>query len=184
RLGDRFGGGSGDGFGGRFGVVAAERRGAPARQRTLRAMIDWSWELLTPSERIVLRRLAVQRDGCDPAAAEAVCAGDGVRPGEVLGLVSRLVDRSLVVMAEGPDGPRYRLLESVAAYALERLDEAEDLAATRARHLRHYLALAETAEPRLRDGGQRAWLARLDAEAANLRAALEEAPPADAARLA
>ncbi|MEV5568915.1 BTAD domain-containing putative transcriptional regulator [Spirillospora sp. NPDC052269] len=171
-------------LGDRFRVVAAERRGAPARQRTLRAMIDWSWELLTPSERIVLRRLAVHRDGCDPAAAEAVCAGGGVHPDEVLGLVTRLVDRSLVVMAEGPDGPRYRLLESVAAYALERLDEAEDLAATRDRHLRHYLALAEAAEPLLRGPGQRTWLTRLDAEAANLRAALDAASPDDASRLA
>ncbi|WP_245627871.1 BTAD domain-containing putative transcriptional regulator [Actinomadura oligospora] len=171
-------------LGDRFRVVAAERRGVPARQRTLRAVIDWSWELLTPSERIVLSRLAVHRDGCDPAAAEAVCAGGGVHPDEVLGLVTRLVDRSLVVMAEGPDGPRYRLLESVAAYALERLDEAEELAATRDRHLRHYLALAETAEPLLRGPGQRAWLARLDADAANLRAALDGASPDDARRLA
>ncbi|MCP2339950.1 BTAD domain-containing putative transcriptional regulator [Actinomadura rupiterrae] len=171
-------------LGDRFRVVATERRAAPARQRTLRAMIDWSWELLTPAERIVLRRLAVHRDGCDPAAAEAVCAGGGVRPDEVLGLVARLVDRSLVVMAEGPDGPRYRLLESVAAYALERLDEAEERTATRERHLRHFLALAETAEPRLRGSEQRAWLTRLDADAANLRAALDEASPSDASRLA
>ncbi|RMI43843.1 AfsR/SARP family transcriptional regulator [Actinomadura harenae] len=170
-------------LGDRFRVVAAERRGAPARQRTLRAMIDWSWELLTPSERIVLRRLAVHRDGCDPAAAEAVCACGGVHATEVLGLVTRLVDRSLVVMAEGPDGPRYRLLESVAAYALERLDEAEELAATRDRHLRHYLALAETAEPLLRGPEQRAWLTRLDTEAANLRAALENTSASDAARM-
>ncbi|MFC4906054.1 BTAD domain-containing putative transcriptional regulator [Actinomadura gamaensis] len=171
-------------LGDRFRVVASERRGAPARQRTLRAMIDWSWELLTPSERIVLRRLAVHRDGCDPVAAEAVCAGGGVHPEEVLGLVGRLVDRSLVVMAEGPDGPRYRLLESVAAYALERLDEAEERAGTRDRHLRHYLELAETAEPGLRGADQRSWLTRLDADAANLRAALDEASRPEAARLA
>ncbi|MEW2388711.1 BTAD domain-containing putative transcriptional regulator, partial [Streptomyces venezuelae] len=166
-----------DRLGDRFRLLTSGQRGAPARQQTLRAMIDWSWELLTAPERIVLRRLAVHRDGCTLDAAEAVCAGDGVTRDEVLDLVTRLVDRSLVVMAPGPAGtaPRYRLLESVSAYAMERLDALEDHAAVRERHLHHYLDLAECAEPRLRDGGQRVWLARLDAEAANLRAALDEA---------
>ncbi|MDT6982771.1 BTAD domain-containing putative transcriptional regulator [Streptomyces lusitanus] len=175
----------------RFRVLTSGRRGAPARQQTLRAVIDWSWELLGAPERIVLRRLAAHRDGCDLEAAEAVCAGDGVAREEVAGLVTRLVDRSLVVVADGPTGPRYRLLESVAAYAVERLREMEDLAAVRDRHLRHYRELAERAEPLLRGDGQRAWLARLDAEAGNLRAALDEAvrraeagEPEDAVRLA
>ncbi|GAA4615567.1 BTAD domain-containing putative transcriptional regulator [Actinoallomurus liliacearum] len=159
----------------RFRVLTTGRRGSPARQQTLRAVIDWSWELLGAPERIVLRRLAVPVDGCDLDAAEAICAGDGVRREEVLDLLTRLVDRSLVVVADGPAGPRYRLLESVAAYATQRLHEMRDLDATRDRHLRHYLRLAERAEPRLRDGGQRAWLDRLDAESANMRAALEEA---------
>ncbi|WP_028810234.1 BTAD domain-containing putative transcriptional regulator [Streptomyces sp. 351MFTsu5.1] len=159
----------------RFRILTAGQRGAPARQQTLRAMIDWSWELLSAPERIVLRRLAVHSDGCDLAAAEAVCAGDGVAREEVLDLVTRLVDRSFVVVVEGPAGPRYRLLESVAAYAMERLDEMQDLTAVRDRHLRHYLALAERAEPRLRCADQRSWLAGLDAEAGNLRAALDEA---------
>jgi predicted ATPase len=162
-------------LGDRFRILTAGQRGAPARQQTLRAMIDWSWELLSAPERIVLRRLAVHSDGCDLAAAEAVCAGDGVAREEVLDLVTRLVDRSLVVVVEGPFGPRYRLLESVAAYATERLHEMQDLTAVRDRHLRHYLALAERAESRLRCAGQRSWLARLDAEAGNLRAALDEA---------
>ncbi|MEU8959535.1 BTAD domain-containing putative transcriptional regulator [Streptomyces sp. NPDC048518] len=180
-----------DRLGDRFRLLSsAGRRGAPARQQTLRAMIDWSWELLTAPERIVLRRLAVHRDGCTLEAAEAVCAGDGVEREEVLDLVTRLVDRSLVVMAPGPEGtaPRYRLLESVAAYAMERLREVGDLDGVRRRHLRHYLDLAERAEPRLRDGGQSVWLRRLDAEAANLRGALDEAvrapAPGEAARLA
>ncbi|MFD4630701.1 BTAD domain-containing putative transcriptional regulator [Streptomyces sp. NPDC058284] len=166
-----------DRLGDRFRLLTSGRRGAPARQQTLRAMIDWSWELLSVPERIVLRRLAVHRDGCTLEAAEAVCAGEGVTRDEVLDLVTRLVDRSLVVMAPGPAGtaPRYRLLESVAAYAMERLHETEDPADVRERHLCHYLDLAERAEPRLRDGGQSRWLARLDAEAANLRGALDEA---------
>ncbi|MFD7202230.1 BTAD domain-containing putative transcriptional regulator [Streptomyces sp. NPDC059893] len=159
----------------RFRVLTSGRRGAPPRQQTLRAVIDWSWELLSVSERTVLRRLAVHRDGCTLDAAEEVCAGGGVRRDEVLDLVTRLVDRSLVVVVPGPGGPRYRLLESVAAYAEERLHETDELAAVRHRHLRHYAELAERAEPRLRGGGQREWLGRLDAETANLRAALDEA---------
>lgn len=159
----------------RFRVLATGRRGAPARQQTLRAMIDWSWELLGAPERIVLRRLAVPADGCDLDAAEAICAGDGVRREEVPDLLTRLVDRSLVVVADGSAEPRYRLLESVAAYATDRLHEMQDLDGTRDRHLRHYLRLAERAESHLRGGGQRAWLDRLDAESANMRAALEEA---------
>ncbi|WP_411079505.1 AfsR/SARP family transcriptional regulator [Streptomyces sp. cmx-18-6] len=175
----------------RFRVLTFGQRGAPARQQTLRAVIDWSWELLSAPERIVLRRLAAHSDGCDLAAAEAVCAGDGVARDEVLDLVTRLVDRSLVVVVAGPTGPRYRLLESVAAYATERLHEMEDLTAVRDRHLLHYRDLAEHAEPRLRGAGQRSWLARLDAEAGNLRTALDAAvaragagEPEEAVRLA
>ncbi|MBV7245560.1 BTAD domain-containing putative transcriptional regulator [Streptomyces sp. MW-W600-10] len=162
-------------LGDRFRVLSTGQRGAPARQQTLRAVIDWSWELLGEPERIVLRRLAVHRDGCDLAAAEAVCAGDGVAREDVPDLVGRLVDRSLVVVVNGPDGPRYRLLESVAAYATEHLHATEGLAAVRERHLRHYLAFAVRAEPHLRGAEQRPWLDRLDAEAGNLRAALDEA---------
>ncbi|MFC5829582.1 BTAD domain-containing putative transcriptional regulator [Nonomuraea insulae] len=161
----------------RFRILTTGQRGAPARQQTLRAVIDWSWDLLTAPERAVLARLAVHRDGCTLEAAEAVCAGHTVAPEDVLDLLTRLVDRSLVAMVEGPAGTRYRLLESVAAYAMERLRASDDLDDARERHLRHYLDLAERAEPHLRGAGQRAWLGRLDAEAANLRAALEKAIP-------
>lgn len=154
----------------RFRLLATGHRGAPPRQRTLTALIDWSWGLLTEPERAVLRRLAVFADGCTAPAAEAVCGGDGL---DVLGLLARLVDRSLVVAAPGPDGPRYRLLESVAAYCAERLREAGEPERTRARHRDHYLALAEEAEPRLRGPDQHRWLRRLDAEAGNLRAVLD-----------
>lgn len=159
----------------RFQVLTTGRRDAPARQQTLRAVIDWSWELLSAPERIVLRRLAVFSDGCDLAAAEAVTAGDGVTGPEVLDLITRLVDRSLVVVAPGPAGPRYQLLESVAVYAVERMHEMADLAATRERHLTYYLELAERAEPGLRGPDQRHRLDALDAEAGNLRAALDTA---------
>ncbi|MEU3609656.1 BTAD domain-containing putative transcriptional regulator [Streptomyces sp. NPDC035033] len=159
----------------RFRLLAAGggRRDVPARQRTLRAVIDWSWELLTAPERAVLRRIAVHTDGCSLDAAEAVCAGGEVDGAEVLDLLARLVDRSLVVAADTPGGVRYRLLESVAAYGLERLDEAGETEAVRLRHARHHLALAVAAAPFLRGGEQRVRLERLDAEAGNLRAALE-----------
>ncbi|MGW0186487.1 BTAD domain-containing putative transcriptional regulator [Streptomyces sp. NPDC003362] len=159
----------------RFRLLDVGQRGVPARQRTLRAMIDWSWELLTGPERTVLRRLAAHAEGCTLEAAEDVCAADGVDAADVLNLLVRLVNRSLVVAVDGAGGPRYRLLESVAAYCVDRMREAGELEPVRRRHLDHYTRLAETAEPHLRGPGQGAWLARLDAESANLRRALEGA---------
>ncbi|MFI6497991.1 BTAD domain-containing putative transcriptional regulator [Nonomuraea typhae] len=155
----------------RFDLLDTGLRAAPPRQQTLRAMIDWSWEPLTGSERAVLRRLAVHADGCTLEAAETVCAGDGVRSSQVLGLLARLVDRSLVVVSE----ERYRLLESVQAYCLERLEEAAEAEAVRERHGAYYTALAAGARPHLHGPDQGHWLRRLDAEAANLRSALDDA---------
>ena len=154
----------------RFRLLVTGPRDAPPRQQTLWAVIDWSWELLTEPERLVLRRLAVAADGCSLPAAEAICAEDGL---DVLGLLARLVDRSLVVVADGPDGPRYRLLESVAAYGLQRLEQAGESGRLRVRHRRYYTDFAERAAPRLRRHDQRSWLRRLDADAANLRSALD-----------
>jgi predicted ATPase/DNA-binding SARP family transcriptional activator len=156
----------------RFRLLATGHRDAPARQQTLWAVIDWSWELLTEPERLVLRRLAVTVDGCSLHAAEAICAEDDL---EVAGLVSRLVDRSLVAVADRPDGPRYRLLESVAAYGVQRLHQAGEFGQLRLRHRRYYTNLAERAALHLRGPGQRSWLRRLDTEAANLRNALDSA---------
>ncbi|MEO3891763.1 BTAD domain-containing putative transcriptional regulator [Nonomuraea sp. B5E05] len=156
----------------RFRLLASGQRGAPARQQTLTAVIDWSWDLLSDGERRVLRRLAVHADGCTMESAEAVCAESGL---DVLDLLARLVDRSLVVVADTPAGVRYRLLESVSEYCVARLADAAELDRVRLAHLRHYLELAERAEPELYGPGQRDWLLRLDAEAANMRAALDTA---------
>ncbi|MFD0904894.1 AfsR/SARP family transcriptional regulator [Actinomadura sediminis] len=169
----------------RFRLLTSGGRDAPARQRTLRAVIDWSWDPLAEDERTVLRRLAVHADGCTLPAAEEVCAADGV---DVLDVLARLVDRSLVVPVAGAaHGPRYRLLESVKAYCAERLDEAGESAEIRARFVRYHVELAERAAPHLYGHDQRRWLELLDAETANQRAALEEAarlgPAADALRL-
>ncbi|MGI5490362.1 BTAD domain-containing putative transcriptional regulator [Microtetraspora malaysiensis] len=163
----------------RFRLLTGGHRGAPARQQTLRAMIDWSWELLTAAEQAVLRRLAVHSDGCTLEAAEAVCAGAGVKPAEVLDLLTRLVDRSLVLVAHESDGTRYRLLESVSAYLLERLRGTEH-ARVRHAHASYYAAFAERADSFLRGTEQRHWLRRLDAETANIRSTLDNAAAGDA----
>ncbi|MFI5943291.1 AfsR/SARP family transcriptional regulator [Streptomyces uncialis] len=165
----------------RFRLLDGGHRGTPARQRTLRAVIDWSWELLGDDERTVLRRLSVFADGCALEAAESVCGGDT----DVLGPLIRLVDRSLVTVT---DGPRYRLPESVAAYASERLAEADESGTVGQRHHSYYAGLVGRAAPLLHGPGQRQWVNRLDQESANLRTALERAlrhgEPAAAARMA
>jgi hypothetical protein len=147
-------------------------RDAPARQQTLTAVIDWSWDLLTGPERAVVRRLQAHADGCTLEAAEEVCAGGEVPPADVAGLLSRLVDRSLVTVTHGADGPRYRLLESVAAYCAGRLAEAGETRPVRERHGRYYAALAARSERYLYGPRPGHWLRRLDAEAANMRGAL------------
>ncbi|WP_460444151.1 ATP-binding protein, partial [Amycolatopsis cihanbeyliensis] len=157
----------------RFRLLSGGHRGSPPRQQTLRATLDWSWDLLSEPERMVLRRLAVQQGGCTLAAAERVCAGEGIATGEVLEVVVRLVDRCMVVVSEQPGGVRYRLLESVREYCLERLAEAAEAERVRDRHAAYYAELAERAEPELHGPDQRRLLELLDGESANLRAALE-----------
>ncbi|MER6913191.1 BTAD domain-containing putative transcriptional regulator [Streptomyces sp. NPDC000594] len=162
----------------RFPLLASGARDAPARQRTLRAVIDWSWSLLDERERTVLRRLAVHADGCTLEAAEEICPAGGVDRSQVLDLLDRLVAASLVVVteaADSADGPRYRLLESVAAYCRERIQEHGESAALERLHRDHVTRFAERAESGLRGPGQRRWLRRLDAESADLRVALETA---------
>ncbi|TYB52730.1 tetratricopeptide repeat protein [Nonomuraea sp. PA05] len=152
-------------------LLSGGPRDAPARQRTLTAVIDWSWELLGRPERVVLARLAVHSGGCTLEAAERTCAGDGVDVSEIMDVLARLVDRSMVVRNDG----RYRLLEPIAEYCLERLADAGELEIMRGRHSDYYAALAVRAEPGLRGAEQDMWLTRLRAEAANLRAALDSA---------
>ncbi|MFW6722472.1 AfsR/SARP family transcriptional regulator [Streptomyces sp. MAR4 CNY-716] len=141
-----------------------------AGARTLRAAFDWSWELLDDGERAVLRRLSVCAGGFDLATAEEVAAGPGVARGDVAGTVAALADRSLIAV-DGAAG-RFGLLESVAAYARERLAEAAESGTYAVRHARHFTYLAEHADDRLRGRGQQEWLRRLDTETPNLRAAL------------
>ncbi|MFD5898489.1 BTAD domain-containing putative transcriptional regulator [Streptomyces sp. NPDC060366] len=143
------------------------------RQQTLRAVVDWSWELLTGTERAVLRRLSVFVGGCTPSEAEEVCAGGDV---PVFDALASLVDKSLVVAVPGgPDGMRYRLLETVAEYAAGRLDESGERAAVELRHLRAYRELVRVGEPELRGPRQSHRLAQFEREHDNVRAALRAA---------
>jgi len=164
-----------------FGLLKTGNRAALPRHQTLRGVLDWSYTLLSPPEQALLRRLAVFAGGWTLAAAETVCAGGVVGADEVLDLLTGLEAKSLVVLADssadgstaiGDRESRYGFLETVRQYALARLEEDDAAEETRLRFARHYLALAETAEPELVKRDQVAWLARLDAEHDNMRAAL------------
>jgi predicted ATPase len=156
-------------LGDRFRLLGGGDRAALPRQQTLRALIDWSYDLLTEAERTVLRRLAVFAGGWTLEAAEAVAAAGDVNESDVLDLLTRLVEKSLVVME--PTGGRYRLLDTVREYAQQRLEESGEGDAAYHRHLAFYLAFAEKARPELVGAQQGAWLALLDIEHENLLAA-------------
>jgi predicted ATPase/class 3 adenylate cyclase/DNA-binding CsgD family transcriptional regulator len=159
----------------RFALLTGGSRAALPRQQTLRAMVDWSWELLTGAEQAVLAELSVFAGGFALAAAEAVAAGPDVPAAEVAGHLGGLVDKSLVQFGDTGAGPgRYRLLETVRRYAAGQLDALGPATVhhARAAHRDYYLALAEAAAPQLVRPDQVAWLDRLDAELGNLRAAI------------
>ncbi|MFD3524687.1 BTAD domain-containing putative transcriptional regulator [Streptomyces sp. NPDC058653] len=154
----------------RFRLLTGGSRTVLPRQQTLRAVVDWSWDLLDSGERTALGALSVFAGGCDLAAAEAVCGPDALE------LLGSLVDKSLVVASPGPDGAmRFRLLETVLEYAGERLDESGGRAAAERRHLTHYRELARLADPKLRGPEQLRWIERISVEYENLRTALRHA---------
>ena len=159
-------------LGGRFRLLATGTRAPTARHQTLRAVVDWSWDLLDEAERTVLRRLSVFRGGAGPDAAEQVC-GPG-HPAGIINVVASLVDKSLVI-ATGDTDVRYQLLETVRVYAAERLSEAGEEDQVRDTHARYFVALAERAEPLLRSPEQLRWLDELAAEHDNCSAALRYA---------
>ena len=175
----------------RFSLLTSGSRAALPRQQTLRALVDWSWELLNPAERAVLARLSVFAGGFDLAAAEAVTSGPDVAPEEAVGHLGALVDKSLVQFDDtGARPARYLLLETIRQYAARQLDGQGPAAAdaAQAAHRDHYLALAEAAAPQLTAHDQAEWLDRLDLELGNLRAAigysLQQTDPAPGLRLA
>jgi predicted ATPase len=179
----------------RFRLLTHGNRTALARHQTLRSAVDWSYGLLTEAERRLFNRLGVFAGGFTLDAVEEVCADPGEAPGQVAVLLADLVDKSLIAtdtatVADADAGlkRRYRLLETLRVYALERLDERGETGRVRDRHAAFALALAETAETALRTAHQPAWLRRLVAEHDNIRAALawscERGDAATAVRLA
>ena len=158
-----------------FGLLDAGTRPGSGRQRTLRATLDWSFDLLSEPERAFFSRLSVFAGGFDLDAAEAVAGRDGIYDQQGLDLLARLVDRSLVQVEDVDGGEtRYRLLETVRQYARERLEDAAVVAGVRRRHFEFFAALVEQAGPHLQGGPHEArWLERIRLEHDNLRSALE-----------
>jgi len=150
----------------RFRLLSGGDQTALPRQQTLRALIDWSHDLLTEPEKVLLRRLSVFAGGWTLESAEAVCGGGALAEGDVLDLLAHLVDKSLVAM--DADGARYRLLESVRAYARERLEASGEAPDIRSRHLDHFVRFAEEMRPALNGPERPRALARYDAERENL----------------
>jgi predicted ATPase/class 3 adenylate cyclase len=157
----------------RFRLLTRGSRASLPRQQTLRAALDWSHQLLTEREQRLLRRFAVFAGGWTLEAAEAVCGGDGIEEFDVLDLLTQLVFKSLVVTDEQNGEVRYRFLETVRQYGLEKLEQFGETEAIRKRHRDWYLGLAERAEPELLGVKQAAWFDQLEAEHDNLRAALK-----------
>jgi predicted ATPase/class 3 adenylate cyclase len=149
----------------RFRLLTAGSRTALPRHQTLRGLIDWSYELLSEPERALLRRVSVFAGGWNLAAAEAVDA-------DALELIGRLVDKSLVVADEEDGDTRYRLLETIRQYSLEKLGAVGEETIVRDRHRDFYVAIAERAAPHLQGPDQATWLRRLESEHDNLRGAL------------
>jgi predicted ATPase/DNA-binding SARP family transcriptional activator len=156
----------------RFRVLTGGSRTALPRHQTLRAAVDWSWDLLSDTERVLLRRMAIFTGGATLEAAQRVCADDAVvAADQVPDLLAALFDKSLLGVS-GDEMPRYRMLETIKAYGLERLDEAGEREVLRRAHATYFVELAETAEPHLRSAEQLVWLRRLKADHDNLNAAL------------
>ncbi|WP_328394351.1 BTAD domain-containing putative transcriptional regulator [Nocardia sp. NBC_00416] len=166
----------------RFRLLTGGSRIALPRHRTLRAVVDWSWELLSDAERMVLRRLAVFSGGASLEAAEQVCAGlelpdATIEQWEVLDLLTTLAEKSLLLTAvdDVSPAPRYRMLGTIGQYAADRLAEAGESESARRAHLAYFIGLAENAEPHLRRAEQLEWLGILEVEHGNIAVAMRGA---------
>jgi predicted ATPase/class 3 adenylate cyclase len=168
----------------RFRLLTGGSRTAVERHQTLRRAVEWSYDLLAERERTVLDRLGVFAGGFTLEAAEALVAGDDIEPDEVLDSVAQLVDKSLVVAEREHHDTRYRLLETIRTYALERLDDAGDTETMRRRHATWCAEFMAQVSVGVRGPDEVAWLARLERDLDNVRAALTWASGADDADLA
>jgi predicted ATPase len=156
----------------RFRLLTGGNRSLP-RHQTLRAAIDWSHDLLGDSERTLFARLSVFVDGCTLTAAESVCAGDGIESDDVLDLLCRLIDHSLLITDEAGPTSRYRMLETVREYGRERLAASGTLERFRSAHAGHFLELAKSLRPQLERLNEQGPMRLLEDEQANLRVALD-----------
>ncbi|HSG43999.1 MAG TPA: hypothetical protein VLA72_12660, partial [Anaerolineales bacterium] len=163
----------------RFKLLTGGSRTAMERHQTLRATVDWSYNLLPPEEQTLYRRLAVFLGGWTLEAAESVCGDEAgsssVGSDDVLNILEQLINKSLVITEDKDGTSRYRMLETIRQYANEKLVDSGESEVLREKHLEFFLNLAETAEPHLIRYEQLEWLAQLDADHENLRAALEHA---------
>ncbi len=157
----------------RFRLLTGGLRGAPARQQTLEASLDWSYNLLDDLQRLALARLSVFAGSFEFDAAEAVVAGDGIGRDDVLDLVAGLAEQSMLEVVERQGRARYRLLETIRVYARQRLSELDDPARVRDRHLEFHVGLAGRAHAGLTGGQPEPWMARLAADVDDLRAAMD-----------
>jgi non-specific serine/threonine protein kinase len=158
----------------RFSLLTSGNRSALPRQQTLRATIDWSHDLLSEPERVLFRRLAVFAGGFRMDAAESICSHDELKRGDILDLLGRLIDKSLVVVdSAAGEQTRYRFLETIREYGFDKLKNAGEEALVRDHHLEFFMRLAVETEPHLYAPEQAEWYARTDAEIDNLRAALD-----------
>jgi predicted ATPase/DNA-binding SARP family transcriptional activator len=155
----------------RFDLLTGGSRTAAPRHQTLRAVVAWSWELLSGPEQVLARRLAIFPAGATLTAAEQVCQDAALPVGTVLPTLFGLVEKSFLTVGDGAE-PRYRMLETIRAYCAERLAEAGEEDRVRDAFAGHFLRLAETAEPLLRTGEQRTWMTRLTQEQDNIHAAV------------
>lgn len=157
----------------RFRLLTRGSRTALPRHRTLRAVVDWSWQLLDTDERILIERLAVVPGSISESAAHAIGLHEA-EPGDTADLLTTLADKSLLhpIGADEAGEPRYRMLETIREYGLEQLATRDEVDSTRARHARFLLDLAETADRHLRTADQMPWFAALSAERDNLRTAI------------
>jgi non-specific serine/threonine protein kinase len=156
----------------RFRLLTGGSRTAPSRQQTLRATLDWSYGLLTEQERVLLRRLTVFAGGWSLEAAEGVCTGTGIEAWEILHLLSRLLDKSLLLVSEQARAARYGMLETVREYGREQLGQSGEADEMARRHAEFFLAFGEDVRPKLASVHAVEWYGRLEAEHDNLRAAL------------
>jgi predicted ATPase/class 3 adenylate cyclase/predicted negative regulator of RcsB-dependent stress response len=156
----------------RYKLLTGGGRVLLERQQTLRALVDWSYELLNDDEQRVFNRLAVFAGGFDLPAAERICGADPLQEEDVLDLLSSLVDKSLVMADEGADATRYRMLETLRDYACEKLEQSAEAPDTAVRHCDHYFAFAKAARDGLMEPDTADWVRRAEADLDNIRAAI------------